>query len=85
MKIVTNYYGKLTDSSKEAKDIAENRVYFVTEDGRAMFEITICKDQRSIEVRGVDTCNIDGTLYSCSLSIEPSVSNTITVRTVPYE
>ena len=60
-------------------------VSFVTDDGREMFEVTIGKDQRSIDVRGIEVCKVDGKLYSQTLVIEPHVSNSITIRTKLYK
>lgn len=79
MKLVTDHY----DDS--AKEVGDDRVYFRTEDGRAMFEVRAGKDGRSIEVRGVEACKVDGKLYREQLSIEPVASNAITIRTITWE
>lgn len=60
-------------------------VRFLAPDGRCMFEVKPCLDGRSIAVRGVEVCRIDGKLYSEALQITPHVANSITISTVPYD
>lgn len=78
MKIVINHYSNPTD-------VGDDSVYFQNEDGRAMFEVRVGKDGRSIEVRGVETCKVGGVLYTEQLSIEPRSTNVVMVRTLPWD
>lgn len=80
MKIQTGH--KLTG---DVKPIEADSVSFIAEDGRAMFEVMVGKDGRSIEVRGVQCCRVDGTLYAEGLIIRPICSNVVVVRTVEYD
>jgi len=69
-------------------DVAEvdgDCVRFVCADGRAMFEVRINKDGKSLEVRGVDNCKVNGVLYGTSLCVIPHVANSITIAAVPYD
>lgn len=66
-------------------DIAGDRVAFIAEDGREMFEVRAGKDGRSIEVRGIETCRVNGKVYTSGLEIRPHVTNSITIRTQLYE
>lgn len=66
-------------------DIAGDRVAFIAEDGREMFEVRAGKDGRSIEVRGIETCKVNGKLYTSALEIRPQVTNSIIIRTQLYE
>lgn len=63
----------------------EQRVSFVTEDERVMFEVTAGKDGRSLEIRAVDTCRVGGELYSDRMEVLPIVSNVVEIRTRKYE
>lgn len=58
---------------------------FVAADGRTMFEVRARKDGRSIEVRAVNNCKVNGRIYSTSLQVAPQVTNVIYVSTVPYD
>jgi hypothetical protein len=69
----------------DAKPLAEKTVRFVTEEGRAMFEVSAGKDGRSIEVRGVGTTKVDGVIYTERLDVRPHVSNSITVMVRQYD
>lgn len=69
----------------DVKNVAGNFVRIVTEDGRTMFEVTVGKDGRSIEIRGVECCKVDGAIYAEQLSIQPNSSNSVTIRPVLYE
>ncbi len=66
--------------SKDAQLVDADRVRFVAEDGRTMFEVVAGKDGRSIEVRGVETCRVDGVLYSNAIDVRPQVTNLVTIR-----
>jgi hypothetical protein len=70
------------------KDIARvdaTAVRFVSSDGRTMFEVSARDDGRSIEVRGVDACMVDGILYASSIDVRPFVGNCIAVMVRKYE
>lgn len=58
-----------------------DRVKFVTEDGKTVFEVSVNEDGRSINVRGVDVCRFDGGIYIEALVIEPKVSNSVDIST----
>ena len=60
-------------------------VNFYAEDGRQMFEVCADKDGRSLTIRGINTCKVGDTLYSCYLQVEPQAANAIAVRARPYE
>jgi hypothetical protein len=67
------------------KRLTERMIRFVTDDGRAMFEVIACPNGRSIEVRGVGSTKVGGVIYTESLDVRPNVSNSITVMVRPYE
>jgi len=69
----------------DAQRVSGDKVRFVTDDGRTMFEVGVGRDGRSIEVRGVETTKHDGQIYDCWLLLQPGSSNAVTVRTVRYE
>jgi len=79
MKIVAGRYGE------EEKEIGFNRVRFVTPDGHGMFEVKIGDDGVSIEIRGIESSFVNGTVYTDALNIEPNCSNVVTIRTKKYE
>ena len=60
------------------------RVLFQTDDGDTIFEVTVGNDGRSIKVLAVDHYRLKRVLYSNQLQIEPSVSNSIVIRTTAY-
>lgn len=62
-----------------------DRVEFLSEDGRVMFEVRASKDGRSIEVHGVQACMVGGILYSSLLDVRPVVANVVEVRARPYD
>ena len=66
-------------------DVPGDRVVFVTDDGDEMFEVRIGKNGKSIDIRGIDDCRVNGEIYSCALDIKPHVSNSITIAVRPYE
>lgn len=79
---------KLKIETGHIKDIIAvpgNAVRFVAEDGRTMFEVTCGKDGTSIEVRAVELCRVQGTLYDTHLCIEPKVTNSVVIRTRVYD
>lgn len=63
----------------------DKSVAFIAEDDRQMFEVYVGKDGRSLIIRGINTCKVDGKLYSAYLQVEPSAANSITVRTREWE
>jgi len=65
--------------------IKEDRVSFVASDGRIMFEVKPGKDGKSIEVRGVETCLVDGVLYSQFIDIRPIVGNCVQIMVRLYD
>ncbi len=60
-------------------------VRFKAEDGSTMFEVVVQNDGKSIEIRGVESCFVGGTLYNNRLLIKPNVSNSIQVTVEPYD
>ena len=73
---------KLTDDVQTLNGI--NVVSFVAEDGRIMFEVSICKDQKSIEVRSVDCVNISDVVYdNLGMVVQPRAANVIKVSLLP--
>lgn len=80
MKIETGH-----SVSKDVQAVNSDRVRFVAEDGRTMFEVVACKDGRSIEVRGVEACRVSGVLYSDAIEVRPQASNMVTVRAREYD
>lgn len=76
MKIQTGH--KVTADVKEVK---AKSVSFCTDDGRVMFEVSICKDGKSIEVRGVENTKHNEIIYTSSLIVKPRYSNSIEIHT----
>lgn len=62
-----------------------DRVRFVAEDGRDMFDIEVGEDGRSIIVSGISTFIVQGRIYTAQLEIKPHVSNSITVSAAEYK
>lgn len=69
----------------DARRVSGDKVRFVTEDGRTMFEVGVGRDGRSIEVSGVETTKHDGQIYDCWLLVQPIGANRVTIRTVKYK
>jgi hypothetical protein len=69
----------------DVKPVDGNCVYFVADDDRVMFSVTIGKDGRSLEIRACDTCVVDGVTYDTRLLVAPNAGNSITVSTKRYE
>ena len=65
--------------SADVEQVPGNTVRFVTEDGRAMFEVSCGKDGRSIEVRGVESTKVSGEIYSNLIDVRPNVANSVTL------
>jgi hypothetical protein len=65
--------------------LAAKSVRFVTDNGRAMFEVHIGQDGRSIDIRGVDVTKVEDLIYSSSLVACPNASNSLTIRTLLYD
>ena len=68
----------------DAKQIEGNEIRIVNQDGRCLFEVRICKDQASIEVRAVDTHKVGDVIHDGLLIIQPKASNNIVVSTPAY-
>lgn len=79
MKIAT---GHQITNDEVIHDFKEVR--FIAEDGRTMFEIRVMHDGRSVEIRGVDCCKVNGVMYCEALEVTPRFSNCIEVRTKKY-
>ena len=69
--------------SNDVAVVPDDRVRFVAADGRTMFEVRPSGDS-GIEVRGIDTYRVGSVLYDHTLSVEPSATNTIFVRSLEY-
>lgn len=80
MKIETGH-----SVSKDVQLVDSDRVRFVAEDGRTMFEVAAGKDGRSIEVRGVESCRVNEVLYSNAIDVRPLVTNLVTIRAREYD
>lgn len=70
--------------TKDVEPVNGHAVRFIAEDGRCMFEVRCGKDGRSLEVSAIDTCKVDGRLYSSSLAICPNAANSVRVETKLY-
>lgn len=64
--------------------VDSDRVRFVTEDGRTMFEVCVSDKPNRIEVRGVESCRIDGVLFSELLTVRPQCANVVKIETIKY-
>lgn len=64
----------------DVQPIDHGSVRFVTDDGVAVFEASIGADGASIKVRALDSFKVAGVLYEGRLTVEPNVSNSITIR-----
>jgi hypothetical protein len=58
---------------------------FVADDGRDMFSVSIGKDGRSLEVRALNCCKVDGVLYSTQILVIPQVSNSVRIEAARYD
>lgn len=65
--------------------VGKNRVQIVADDGRIMFEVVCGDDGHSIDVRAVECCMVEKVMYKSALTIEPNVTNSITIRTLRWE
>lgn len=68
----------------EATTIDGDRVIFVTEEDRVMFEVTALKDGSGITVRAVDACRVGDAIHTGLLVVKPDCANQITITTPPY-
>ena len=68
----------------DVQDVEGQFVRFMTEDGRAMFEVHAGKDGRSIEVRAIQATKVDGVIYDTILNICPKSSNAVDIFTQRY-
>lgn len=80
MKLQTGHW-----ITKDVAQLEGRSVRFMASDERCMFEVTAQPDGRSIEIRGVDTCLVDGILYSHCLDMRPQVANSILVLAREYD
>ena len=71
--------------ANEEKTIEGDVIRFVTEDGRAMFDVYIGKDGRSIEVGAPQVTKVDGVIYDSKLEVLPRATNRIVIRTSRYD
>jgi hypothetical protein len=71
--------------TNDVKTVDADRVRFVANDGNTMFEVSICKDGRSLEIRGINVCKVDGVLYSETIDIRPRTSNSVEIRARLYD
>jgi len=67
------------------EELTTDRIRLCVDDGRTMFDVSIGKDGRSIEICAVDTVRVKNVLYSNRIIVEPRASNFVVVRTVPYD
>jgi hypothetical protein len=79
MKIVIG--NKLMGPAPE--ELPVNRVSFIAEDGRAMFEVCIL-NETTIEVRGVNVCKVADKMYQETLMIQPRAANQVWISTKEY-
>jgi len=70
--------------SADVKQVYGDRIRFVNQEGRCLFEVRIGDDQASIEVRAVDTHRIGDVIHDDALTIRPESSNKITLSTPAY-
>ena len=70
--------------SADVAQVAGDRIRFVNQDGRCLFEIRIGRDQASIEVRAVDTHKVGDVIHDGVLFIHPISSDLITLSTPAY-
>ena len=80
MKIETGH--KVT---ADAAPVAGDRVRFVTNDGRTIFEVTCGEDGHSIEVRGVETFKVGKVVYDGCIEIRPQCANAVWIQARPYK
>jgi hypothetical protein len=71
--------------TKDIQVLPVKGVRFVTDDDRTLFEVSIGKDGRSIQIRGVDVTKVGDMLYSSSLAACPEAANSLSIRTLPYD
>lgn len=71
--------------TNDVQIVDANRVRFVADDGRTMFEVGWNPDGRSISVRGVEITRVDGKLYSETIDIRPFCGNTVKIMVRDYE
>ena len=65
--------------------VVGDRVRFVTDDGRTIFEVTCGKDGHSIEVRGVETFKVGKVVYDGCIEIRPHCANGVSIQARRYE
>ena len=80
MKLVTGGHWGV-----EAKDLEDDIVSVVAEDGRTMFEVTLGKDGHSIEIRSYAACKVGGVLYDSRMLIQPESVSAVVIQARPYD
>lgn len=68
----------------DVQKLNDKTVRFVTEDGRAMFEVTAGEDGRSIKVCGVGVTKVEDVIYTESIDVRPNSSNSVTIMVRPW-
>jgi len=71
--------------TKDEQVVPANRVRFVADDGRTMFEVGWNADGKTIDVRGVETSIHDGQILCERLDLRLVCANVVTVMARPYE
>ena len=71
--------------SADVAPVVGDRVRFVTDDGRTIFEVTCGKDDHSIEVRGIETFKVGKIVYDGCIDIRPQCANAVAIQARPYE
>lgn len=69
----------------DVQEIDAKSIRIVTDDDRCMFEVHLCKDGKSIEVRAVEMTKVNGVLFNNVLRICPQYNNQVVIRTEQYE
>ncbi len=71
--------------TKDVAVVGDQKVRFVADDGRTMFEVGWNPDGRSINVRGVECSRVDATLYSETIDIRPICGNSVRIMARKYD
>lgn len=76
------------DSSLRLDDAIPVEAYsilLIDPEGRAMFDVRIGEDGKSIEVQSVDYAKLNGVLYGNRLRVSPMSRNTIKISVAPIK
>ena len=68
----------------DVKEVKGKSIRFVDDNDRVLFEVRML-DDKSIEVRGVETSKHDGKIYTEALIVMPRYANCIEVHRAIYE